>query len=487
MRVGCGIWSLFFVALSYIHQDPTFSPTALSRLDVLHALAHGRLSIDAYEENTPDKAVYHGHYYSDKAPGTVALALIPFASAARILSLGGADLDSKDGWLFSSWLACAGSIGIITSLGALAMFAWLSKYVSAKWAILTTVTVFLGAAPLPYSTMMFSHSSVIGLLAIAIWALGIGTAEASIGDNEVGKRMVANWRDMIAGFACGWVLASEYSAGLVVAALLLWVISNRRQGAFYFCAFAIPPLLLIPAYSWACFGDPWTLAYSYQASFPPMKEGIYAIKWPDPETALKLLFSPARGLFFWTPFFIMAGFGYWYLIRKSQRLFWYMYVPPLLQVVIISGRVWDWPAGPTWGPRLLSPMIPLLALPCAYGVKRFPWLGLPLAAYSLLVTTLATLTNACPPFQEHPYPLLDFNIPILLKGTLSPNLGLVVGLRPYASIGLYYGILGLGSIWLWRNFTKENNKAVANVIDQDAAEAHQSDRIKRATIISQAF
>ena len=40
-----------------------------------------------------------------------------------------------------------------------------------------------------------------------------------------------------------------------------------------------------------------------------------------------------------------------------------------------------------------------LALPCAYGVSRFPWVGLPLAAYSILVTSVATLTDACPPVR----------------------------------------------------------------------------------------
>ena len=54
----------------------------------------------------------------------------------------------------------------------------------------------------------------------------------------------------------------------------------------------MPPLLLIPAYSWACLGTPFALPYSYEASFTAMKEGLYAIKWPDAETAFRLLFSP---------------------------------------------------------------------------------------------------------------------------------------------------------------------------------------------------
>jgi hypothetical protein len=212
----------------------------------------------------------------------------------------------------------------------------------------------------------------------------------------------------------------------------------------------LPPLLLIPAYNWVCFGNPFTLAYSYQASFAEMREGLYAIKWPDPETAFNLLFSPTRGLFFWTPFLLMAGIGYKQLFRKSPRLFWLTYAVPLLQTVVISGRTWDWQAGPTLGPRLLAPMLPLLALPCAFGVQKCPKLGIGLAAYSIAITTLATLTDACPSGSIY-NPLLQLHIPLFLKGEFSPNLGMALGLPPYASVALFYVILIGGIWWLWRS------------------------------------
>jgi len=106
---------------------------------------------------------------------------------------------------------------------------------------------------------------------------------------------------------------------------------------------------------------------------------------------------------------------------------------------LFSGRTWDWPAGPTLGPRLLSPMIPLLALPCALGLQSFPRIGMPLAAYSILITTVATLTDASPPFNNHPNPLFDLHIPSFLKAEFSPNLGMVLGLSPYVSIAPYCG------------------------------------------------
>ncbi|MCL4180020.1 MAG: hypothetical protein KJ072_20015 [Verrucomicrobia bacterium] len=482
-----GLFALLFFCLTYAHQKKFNAPTPVSRLDLLHALVvQGTVSIDAYHENTPDKAVRDGRYYSDKAPGTVAVALLPFALAVAVLGVAGIDLGSDVGWLISSWIASAGSIGLVTALGGVAMFAWLSRHVPPRSALVTTLAVFLGAAPLPYSTMIFSHALVVGLLAIAVWAIHESTVKpptdssvirapsppAGEGRGEGGQlkkgaevELRAGSRsywgtssreyrwELLAGFACGWALASEYSSGLVVVGLALWVGARGWRRLIPFSLAIIPPLLLIPAYSWACFGDPFTLPYSYQASFPAMSEGLYAIKWPDAETAFRLLFSPARGLFFWSPFLLLAGFGYWQLMQKSAGLFWLTYAIPVLQVAVISGRVWDWPAGPAWGPRLLSPMLPLLALPCAYGVSRFPWVGLPLAAYSILVTSVATLTDACPPYDVHLNPLLELNLPALLNGELSPNLGMAMGLPAHASVALCYLVLILCGIWLWRGLS----------------------------------
>jgi hypothetical protein len=219
-----------------------------------------------------------------------------------------------------------------------------------------------------------------------------------------------------------------------------------------FCLAAVPPLLLIPAYSFACFGDAFILPYSLNG-WPEMKEGFYSIKWPNAETAFNILLSPTRGLFFWSPFLLMAAFGYRELMGRSPGLFWLTYAVPLLQIVVISGRTWDWQAGPTLGPRYLAPILPLLALPCALGVRRFPKVGALLAAYSVGVTSLAVLTDACPAYDIY-NPLSDLHIPLFLKGVFSPNLGMALGLPPYASVALFYAILVGGIWWLWRQLPK---------------------------------
>jgi hypothetical protein len=186
-----------------------------------------------------------------------------------------------------------------------------------------------------------------------------------------------------------------------------------------------------------------------------MKQGLYAIKWPDATTAFNLLFSTERGLFFWSPFLLLVGVGYFSMFQKPSRWLWLCYAVPLLQITVISGRVWDWPAGPTLGPRYLAPMLPLLALPCALGLQRFPRIGTLLAVYSIGITVLATATSACPPF-EIGNPLTNLHIPLFLKGEFSYSIGQhVLGLPPHASFALYVAILSGGFWWLWRKLPDE--------------------------------
>ncbi len=93
----------------------------------------------------------------------------------------------------------------------------------------------------------------------------------------------------------------------------------------------------------------------------------------------------------------------------------------------------------------------LLALPCAMGFERFLRLGGVLAALSIGITGLATVTDACPEFTAHPNPLVDLHLPLLLKGQLCLKLGRVLGLPPCVSVALFCAIIAGGIWWFWRH------------------------------------
>ena len=85
-----------FLSFSYFYEGGGWNQN--SRFDLLRAIVERHtLQIDAYHENTQDKAHLNGHYYSDKAPGLVFLA-VPFALIARpVLRAVGIDPESPRG------------------------------------------------------------------------------------------------------------------------------------------------------------------------------------------------------------------------------------------------------------------------------------------------------------------------------------------------------------------------------------------------------
>jgi hypothetical protein len=434
----------FFVLLTYCHQKHFDFAVPASRLCLLYELCeHGRLDVGNSIRSTPDVAKVKDKLFSDKPPGMAIAAFPGFCIGWHLFSA--RDINSR--LLFASWAACAASSALVLAICASLLLNVLNQFITARLAFLVTTAMILGAAPFPYATMLQSHGLVVGLLSIAIWTV-CGDCNLSEGSEQA----LSDYRkrDTVGGFCCGFALASEYTAGLVLMGIVSYfLIKADRQRIWQFMLGFAPALLTIPLYSWVTIGNPLALPYSYSAYFPEMRSGFYSIGWPDMAIASKLLFQPERGLFFWSPFLVLAVPGYFDLFRRSRRLFLLTYAVPLLHIAAISGRAWDWPAGLSLQSRYLSPILPLLAIPCAYGFQRLPGIAAVLAGYSILVTTLATLTDACPPFDQFVNPLFQYHVPLFFKSQLSPNLGLVLGFPAALSSVFFYLILVVGFCWIW--------------------------------------
>ncbi len=455
-------FALLWFSYAFVHQGHK-SPIALSRLDALQSLwNHGSWRIDAYHNNTPDKALVGGHYYSDKAPGTLLIAAPGFVVSALALNACGVTTDSQKGWLVTSWATSVFGVGLVAALGGVACFVWLSRRVSPRAAMLTTLAVFLGAAPFPYSTMLFSHAAVVGLICIALWALdGLRSAEcpASAGRNGgaasevacgIAGRLPASAKTAVGGVSLGLALASEYTAGLVVAGLLAtFAVQDWRRAARVLC-WMMPMLLLVPAYSWMCFGTPWTVGYAHNAVFAHLQTGFFGIHLPDAENAWRLLFGQARGLFFWTPFLLLVVAGYTDLVRTDAKMFWTAWLIPVVHVAVLSGNNVEWMGGPSLGPRYLAPMLPWLALPAAFAAQRWPRVAALLAVVSIAMTGGGTLLNASLPMASA-HPLMDVHWPALLLGNFAPNLGHALGLSGVWSLLPWALPAGVAITLLFRN------------------------------------
>lgn len=134
---------------------------------------------------------------------------------------------------------------------------------------------------------------------------------------------------------------------LIFSLYVLWV--HPRQMARYLL-WAAPAAILFMTYNWRLYGSilPPYYAVGRISLHPALAEAL-----------LGNLFSPARGLFVYTPLLLLSAFGP-YLKRREgtlDRLDIAVVVVVVLHWLVSSSH-WLWWAGHSYGPRLFTDMIP---------------------------------------------------------------------------------------------------------------------------------
>ena len=131
-KSACLLAAVSFLSFIYFYEGGGWNQN--SRFDLLRAIVERHtLQIDAYHQNTQDKARFQGHYYSDKAPGLVFLA-VPFAFAERAGMRGiGLDPDSPRGEFALSYFASAGTVALPTALAVICTFFLAVRFGCTRW------------------------------------------------------------------------------------------------------------------------------------------------------------------------------------------------------------------------------------------------------------------------------------------------------------------------------------------------------------------
>jgi len=424
------LFVLFWFAFAYVNGGWGFNQ--YSRLDLLHAfVVHQTMTIDADHNNTGDKAYFNGHYYSDKAPGIAFLALPAYATSLGLLKATGIPWESNKGWNSAHWLTSIGSVGLLAALGGVTLFLLLRRFIGSRYALITVIATFLGSLPFPYSTMLFSHGAVIGLISIALWAV-MEVENPQTGRKRKSQQNRIFMRDILAGLCCGLAVACEYTTGFAFIGIFALVLSKGFRSALSFSCAAALPLLLIPLYSWACFGSVLHIGYDHVQGLDGMQQGFFGITFrPDFGHLFALLFGPARGLFFWTPFFLLSLIGIFSMFKKDPLLAGVIVIVAVLQIIAISGYSY-WDGGRALGPRHLAAIVPFLAISSGMGLALLPHTGTVLAALSVALYSLATFVDPTTPFMGNP--VSGYYLPSLFQGKMRQNLGLVLGLSQRQSV-----------------------------------------------------
>lgn len=197
----------------------------------------------------------------------------------------------------------------------------------------------------------------------------------------------------LSGFAAGLALATRLAMGVALVPLgcwFLWLVwthwRSPRAAALAVLAWSVPIaawLAVVAGYNWYRFHDVFSTGYREEATAfgTPLLEGVYG-----------LLLSPGKGVFWYNPPLMLAAAGF-FLLWRRERTVTLVLAGMALAVVLFFARYYQWYGGGVWGPRFLTPLLPLLLLPAGELVER-AWRSRPLAAAVLAVALLGVFVTA---------------------------------------------------------------------------------------------
>lgn len=434
-----GRWLFGAVLLTCVYFFPLYDADANARLDLaLSLVVHHTIQVDAYHTNTTDLVRYKGHYYSIQAPGQ-SLAGVPFTAVFTRLTarsggkrsvekIGSSD-EGRVPFFFLLYFGTILSVGLVSALFLRYFWRFLGHVTESRSTrLMVTLGLFAGTAVLPYSTVFYSHVPAMALL-FAGFALIYLLTGASNRSTWVTRRPEP--AALLAGLCLGGAQLYEYPAIVIVAVLGLYALVRlpRRLVALLILG-AVPGYALLLGYDWLAFGNPLSTGYgahslSYGQAYAGGPGGLSIL--PSPEALWGMSFSPYRGLFFMSPFLLLAIPG---VVEWSRRgLPWLVPTAVFILYFLAIAMYPIWYAGSSIGPRLLIPILPFLCLLVASGIdfmraRGWAWLAyisIGLSAVVVLALTLGSVRAF--PSSTEANPLFHDAIPSLLHNRVIPNVG----------------------------------------------------------------
>jgi hypothetical protein len=353
---------------------------------LVRALDHGTTRIDRYRHSTGDKARYHGHWYSARAPGLAIwelpeYALLRAVRAARSTRVGPHHND-RIIWLLGLW----GSV--LPACALLLLVRVVAERLEPGFGTAAAVTVGVGSLLLPFATLLFSHVAA-ALLAFGAFAILFH------------ERQRPRPRPLLiaaAGLFIGFGVTTEYPTLLVGLVLGLYGVSGNGalgrprellgRAAPYGLGVAVGVIPLALYNHWA-FGSFTHVAY---ADIREQQSGFFGIGAPRPAVVAELLLS-SRGLLILAPVLAMAVLANVLLYRAGRRAE-ALTIGAVLLIILLYDSGYYLPfGGSVPGPRFLVVALPFLGVPLATAWRRLPGPTLALAAASLVGMLIPTMTK----------------------------------------------------------------------------------------------
>jgi hypothetical protein len=414
-----------------------------SRMNLVYAIAdQGTIRIDDYHRNTIDKALFEGHYYTEKSIGPSIVALptyIVFRTVSVLTGITERPEPAGDGWGYprryhamALTLVTFVTVAIPSAAAAVVLYAFLRRRVSPQVAFLIMLAYGLGTIAFPYSSEFYSHQLAASSMFAAFFLLWRIVVE--------GARPAGAW---LAGALMGLAVITEYVTVVLALLILAWVLfeGHGRSILARVIAAAIPWGLLLAGYNLAAFGTPLPVGYAYTVHFSDVHiQGFMGLTMPRWDRLYGITFSPYRGLFFLSPFLMLAGYGFYLMWRVHQHALVLLLAGITVSLLLYNASYVMWTGGVAVGARHLIPMLPFLCVPVAWAVQRMSssrlWkpVAVALIVLSITMVWIHSISGWDFPPETVERPLTDYALPLLIKGDLALNLGVVLGLNGHASL-----------------------------------------------------
>jgi len=413
-RVACLLGLLFLGTYAFFHYEGGFNQNV--RFDLTRAIVErGTLVIDAYHENTLDKAYRDGHYYADKPPGASFLALPGYFVFYRAARWRDADPTTRAAQRWGFYVARVTSVALMGALAGVTFLRAIAPFAPPGRAVMLTIALGLATLAFPYSTVFYGHQIAATALFFAFVVLFAHRRRAP---RHAAALAAAGAAAVGAGIA-------DYAAFLPAALLGLYALSGPAplRTAVWFLVGALPPLAGLLLYHAICFGSPLSTGFAHEA-FPFWRAkygaGFYGIAWPRPEALFQLTFGSQRGLFYQAPWLLLSIPGLWEMARVRRWRAEAVLIPGVLAVLLaFNASLHSWEGGWTMGARYLIPAVPFLAFAAAFGRGRV----VVAAATVLVPISLLFMLAGAAVKPEVPVlfanPLRDLLLPYFFTGRVS--------------------------------------------------------------------
>lgn len=481
-----GTWLAGFFFLSFVYFLPWIGDWDQdARLDLSLAVAnHATLSIDPYKWNTGDVATSGGHYYSITAPGQSLLG-VPVAVAYESIlrssgssaagNLGNQTSTGLTSFILLQYLDCMFAVAVPATL-LLMLFFWFLQFFTTSVAnrLVLTLGLGLGTIVFPYAKAFYSHVPA-ALLLFAAFALVHVLSETSLSaSGSPWFRERPRTSALLVGLLLGSSEVFEYTAAIIAIFVLAYALVRLpRRLLPYMVLGGLPGLAIVIGYSLAVYHNPFVTGYSMHSTLwgHALGNGVSGFSWPPRLTAVTgMSFSPYRGLFFLSPFLMLAFPGGFLAPRRERaasRLC--LSVSAVYFLVIAMCPFWD--AGSAIGPRYLIPILPFLALPvifildrCRRAISRITLYGL--VALSILAVGLATLGSVGGyPSTQYANPLFSYSLPFILHGKVILSFSAVL-FAPFFGANSALTLLPLAAllaIWTLVSFRRKGGDCVVSI------------------------